>query len=567
MTRSDAASAQAAPIGAPVDAAAYPAVVESARRPSIAGLLGRQVVHALVSYARSLLTLIFSFGMPLLWLGLIGLVAGNAVIDEQTGLRVMQFATPTAIAMGCLFSAFPAVATSVGEAKERLVLKRLRGTPLPALVYVLGQTIAASVVGAVSVLVTIGVAWVFYEVRIPDGSIGPITVTILLALATFSALGVAVAALTPRARAAEALSIGSAVTLAFISGVFLIGAGLPEWIERVAGVFPLKPFVTTLQEQFDPYSTESGWDAAALAVIAAWGVGAAVVAMLAFRRSPEKAGGARTARGPVAEAPVDAGALTVSAASPSAARRVAAQGGAGLRVMLRRPGDLFFAIIVPLGLFLLLIVMQQGDPTLDTPTLLSSTAASMATWGVAVVGFMNVADWVARARETGVLKRLRGTPLDTLELGIGRGAASLVLAFAVCAVLLAVGAIVYGMAVTLGGVAVGVLVVMVAVAAFVACALLLATLVSSARAVGALALVILFTLAFFSDVFLVGGPEWMRAVGRLFPLAHLRTGLAAAWHPDGATVPWVDLAVLAAWAVGAGVLAWVVSRRRRPATR
>jgi indolepyruvate ferredoxin oxidoreductase len=32
--------------------------------------------------------------------------------------------------MGCLFSAYPAVATSVGEAKERLVLKRLRGTPL-----------------------------------------------------------------------------------------------------------------------------------------------------------------------------------------------------------------------------------------------------------------------------------------------------------------------------------------------------------------------------------------------------------------------------------------------------
>ena len=540
---------------------AYPAATE-ASRPALIGLLAREIAHAVVSYSRSVLTLIFSFGMPLLWLGLIGLAAGNAVIDEQTGLRVMQFAAPTAIAMGCLFATLPSVATSVGEAKERLVLKRLRGTPLPTLVYVLGQTIAAAIVAAVSVIVTIGVAWAVYDVQVQADTLLPMTVTILLALATFSTLGVAVAALAPGARAAEAISIGSAVTLSFISGIFIIGGGLPDWLGRVADVFPLKPFVTTLQEQFNPYSTESGWDAAALAVIAAWGVGAAIVAVLAFRRTPG-GGGSGSARPAATSAPAEAAALRVTAASPSPARRVAAQVAAGLRVMLRRPGDLFFAIVVPLGLFLLLVTMQRGVPSLDTPTLVSTTAASMATWGVAVVAFMNVAEWIARARETGVLKRLRGTPLDTLELALGRGAASLVLALAVCAVLLAVGAIVYGLVVTVGGIAVGTLVVLVAVAAFVACALLLASLVSSARAVGALALVILFTLAFFSDVFLVGGPDWMSAVGRLFPLAHLRTGLAEAWHPDGATMPWADLGVLAAWAVGAGLVTWLVTLRRR----
>ena len=354
------------------------------------------------------------------------------------------------------------------------------------------------------------------------------------------------------------------MSLAFISGIFIVGAGLPEWLERIAGVFPLKPFVTTLQDQFDPYSTGSGWDAAALAVIVAWGVGGAVVAVLAFRPVPGRARRGRAA-GAAAESPVDASALRATATRPSAMRRAATQGGAGLRVMQRRPGDLFFAIVVPLGLFLLLITMQRGDPELDVPTLVSSTAASMATWGVAVVAFMNVADWVARARETGVLKRLRGTPLDLVEVGIGRGAASLVLSFAVCAVLLAVGAVAYGMRVTFGGAVVAALVVAVAVAAFIACALLLASLVSSARAVGALALVILFTLAFFSDVFLVGGPEWMSAVGRVFPLAHLRTGLALAWHPDGATMPWADLGVLAAWAVAAGLATALLSRRRRVA--
>ena len=87
-----------------------------------------------------------------------------------------------------------------------------------------------------------------------------------------------------------------------------------------------------------------------------------------------------------------------------------------------------------------------------------------------------------------------------------------------------------------------------------------------ARAAGAASLMILFVMAFFSDVFLVGGPDWMRAIGAIFPLAHVREGLLQAWRPDGPVVAWWSLAVLAAWAVGAASVTWLVSRARGEAS-
>jgi uncharacterized membrane protein YfcA len=75
-------------------------------RPSVASLVGAQARYAVTEYWRARLVVIFSLFLPLVWLFVIGAVAGNEVIDE-TGVRVMQFATPVAISMGALYAALP----------------------------------------------------------------------------------------------------------------------------------------------------------------------------------------------------------------------------------------------------------------------------------------------------------------------------------------------------------------------------------------------------------------------------------------------------------------------------
>ncbi|MDN2756237.1 hypothetical protein PAI91_08600, partial [Campylobacter jejuni] len=88
--------------------------------------------------------------------------AGNDAVGED-GVRVMQFAAPTAIAMGTFFATMPPVAIAVAETRETGVLKRLRGTPLPASAYLFGQVGAAVVFALASLLVTLLLSVVLYE--------------------------------------------------------------------------------------------------------------------------------------------------------------------------------------------------------------------------------------------------------------------------------------------------------------------------------------------------------------------------------------------------------------------
>lgn len=535
-------------------------------RPAVT-LVAAQLGSSARGLLRSLIAPIFTFGMPVAWLLLIGSLVGDAVADPATGTRVMQYATPSAMAMGAFFGTFPACAIAVGDAKERLLLKRLRTTPMTGSAYVTGVVAAAAGLGAASAIITVGLAIVLYGVKLPAGAVLPILVTLVLGLLTFCALGFAIAALTTSRRIAEVSSIGLAVVLSFISGVYFVGGGLPDWLDAISRVFPLAPFVTALQRAFDPAAIAQPWSPGDLAVVTAWGIAATVAGALAFRWVPSsrRRDGARVPEAGAATPPsrtLDMPALAPAAAlqrthTGGSTRRVLAHTSLATRGALRHPGDLFFSLAVPVGLFLLLNVI---DPSDDGPRIIA-TAAGMTTWGVAVVSFMDTADDFSRFREIGLLRRLSSTPTTTGELIAGRWIATLGLAIVISLVLLALTVTVFGVATTVGGALLGIVAVLVGSASLAACGHLLAAAIRSARAMGAAALLTLFVLAFFSKVFVPDPPSWMLAVGSIFPLAHLVDAIEAAWNPEP-RVAWVDLGILAAWALFASIAAGLITRSR-----
>ena len=50
------------------------------------------------------------------------------------------------------------------------------------------------------------------------------------------------------ASSASAVANATILPLAFISNVFIISEGGPEWIETLGNFFPLRPFVESMQE-------------------------------------------------------------------------------------------------------------------------------------------------------------------------------------------------------------------------------------------------------------------------------------------------------------------------------
>jgi ABC-type multidrug transport system permease subunit len=546
-------------------------------RPSVASLVGAQARYAVTEYWRARLVVIFSLFLPLVWLFVIGAVAGNEVIDE-TGVRVMQFATPVAISMGALYAALPTTATSLARARETGVLMRLRGTPTPTGVYLAGRALGASLFALVAVAAMLVVGVVAYDVRLNASTLVPTVVTLVLAIVTYVCIGLAIAAVARSGSTAEALSIGGVVILSFISGMFSGFGQMPQSLDRIASAFPVKPVTDALQEQFSPFTPASGWSLGAFTVLVMWTAAAAVIARWGLSREPGGRGLHLRRRLPARQGqthpdatgsadsslpttptptavPVTSSVLVTSAGRPSLLAMILGQAGAGLRLTWRDPSAVFFAMLMPVGLFAFLsAVVEMPEVPGDVPAT-TRNAANMIAWGVAVTAFLNLPAAIAKSRDRGVLKRLRGTPLTPPQLLSGRVATALVVNLSLVMLILGAGALALDLRVLPGGVLLCVAATLLGTLALAALGFVLAAAVPQSRTFGAVALVVLLALGFVSEVLLTQAPAWMTTIGSLFPLRHLQQALVAALDPSGGTWSWSSAAILLGWTVGAATVA------------
>ena len=219
---------------------------------TVAPLLYGQVRYANRGFWRTPIAAFFTIVFPLSFLVILSSLYGNAVIDEETGLRLAQFTTPVFAVFGVCMACYVSLALAVSYARGSGVLKRLRGTPLPPAVHIAGRIGSAMWVSMIATVVMVGVGVAFYGVQIIWANVPALVLTFAVGMACFSALGLAVAAIAPTPSAAQAFSNASLILLSFISGIFGF-AELPEWMDRIANFFPLKHFVDPVAAGFNPY--------------------------------------------------------------------------------------------------------------------------------------------------------------------------------------------------------------------------------------------------------------------------------------------------------------------------
>jgi ABC-2 type transport system permease protein len=334
----------------------------------------------------------------------------------------------------------------------------------------------------------------------------------------------------------------------------------------IAAVLPLKPFDDALGNQFDPLGGGAGWDLGALAVMAAWTVGALVVAVRAFGWDAQRAGRrTRTAAAPRQHARGGAPSPAVVAGRPTAASLLFQQIRHTTVAAWRDPGWVFFAVALPVGLFSYNMA-NYGDSgiTLHGASYVVAFAAGMITWGAAVTAFVNMPEAIAHARDGHVLKRLRGTPLAPSQYLVGRVVSALWIALLTGTLVVVVGVTFFDLRPDWAAVPAAVGVLLLGTATMAACGIALSSVLPSSKAVSAVALGLLLPLSFFSDIFvIVGLPSWMATAGSILPLKHIANLLTTLMEP-GLTTSWTSVAVLILWLVGAGWLAVRTFRWDRP---
>ncbi|MGH9183412.1 MAG: ABC transporter permease [Acidimicrobiales bacterium] len=236
-------------------------------------------------FRRNPAAMFFTVALPVIFLLLFVSIFGNQEIEEL-GVGGSTYYVPGIVALAVVSATFVNLGITLTTQRESGVLKRVRGTPLPAWAFIGGRVVTAVAVAVAMTVVLVVLGRALYGVEVPGAPLVGFTLALVLGAATFSGLGIAMTAAIPTEAAAPPLTNAVVLPLYFISGIFVPTSQIPGWLAGVAGVFPVKPFGEALLTAFDPAT--SGWGIAVgdLAVVAAWGAVGLVVAARTFRWVP-----------------------------------------------------------------------------------------------------------------------------------------------------------------------------------------------------------------------------------------------------------------------------------------
>jgi ABC-2 type transport system permease protein len=263
-------------------------------------LLGRWTRARLLVTLRTPRAAFFTFVFPLLLLALLDATSHGSTVDVPGGkVDYVQYFTPSIAVYGLSVGCYALPIFGLAGARELGLLKRVRGTPLEPWIYLASWLVGAIVTGLAAALLLFVVAVPAFGVVIYPRLLPAAIVTALLGAGSLAALGLAVGAFVRRLETAPAVANLTLFPLSFLSGVFFPLQNAPDWVVRIAHVFPLSHLVEAFTACFSPYTQGSGFSPRNLAVLGAWGAAGLVVAVRRFRWDTEEPERTARRRGPI----------------------------------------------------------------------------------------------------------------------------------------------------------------------------------------------------------------------------------------------------------------------------
>jgi ABC-2 type transport system permease protein len=243
---------------------------------------------------------------------------------------------------------------------------------------------------------------------------------------------------------------------------------------------------------------------------------------------------------------------------------------ARVRVMLRNPRATFFTFVFPLMFLVLFSALNEGvrvdavGPAAGKVAFSQFYAPSIGIFGLTMACYSGVIFGISYARDNGLLKRVRGTPLP-MGIYVGSWLTGAVLTGIGAVVLMFVVAIpAFGVDVYAATLPAAIVTLLLGAVALSALGLAVATLARSADQAMPIAQLTFLPLSFISGVFypVEGAPGWVTTIGDIFPLKHIVESFGACFVPGTPNGGWSggDLLVIAIWGL-AGF--YVASRRFR----
>jgi ABC-2 type transport system permease protein len=260
----------------------------------------RQLRFTNKAFWRNPASAFFTFAFPLMFLVIFtALLGGGQVALPGLELDTSTYYVGAMATFGVISACFTNIAIQTSFARDEGLLKRLRGTPLPAASYLSARVLHAMIVGGLLVVITLLFGLLVYDSPLPTGTpLVEFVVTFLVGSLSFAALALALTAVIPNADAAPPIVNATILPLLFLSGIFIpLDKDAPAWISTVADVFPVKHFADSMRAGFlgnVMKQTAAGpirafaFDWVDVLIVAGWGVVGLVLAARFFSWEPRR---------------------------------------------------------------------------------------------------------------------------------------------------------------------------------------------------------------------------------------------------------------------------------------
>jgi ABC-2 type transport system permease protein len=225
---------------------------------------------------------VFVFLFPLLLFALLTAVYNGTIYGRPAPWALLA----GMLAYGAATTAFGGLALILVARRETGILKRIRSTPLPPSTYLLAVLVSTLLVFTLQAIALFALGRVLRSTPFPHHLI---SVVLLLALgaACFAALGLAITGVIRSLEGSSAVINVIILPMAFLSGSFGPTRHYPAALRAIGDVLPLKYLVDSMNAIY----LQGGqlWDRpGSVAVLAAWAVGGAAIAIRKFRWEPRE---------------------------------------------------------------------------------------------------------------------------------------------------------------------------------------------------------------------------------------------------------------------------------------
>jgi ABC-2 type transport system permease protein len=154
----------------------------------------RQIRFTNKAFWRNPASAFFTFVFPLLFLVIFTTLLGNDDVSlGTTTIKLSTFYVFSMAAFGLISACYTNIAISVVFAREEGVLKRVRGTPMPASAYLTARVIHAALVGFLLVAITVVFGVVAYQAHFPSGlDVLYFVISLVIGAGCFASSGLAI---------------------------------------------------------------------------------------------------------------------------------------------------------------------------------------------------------------------------------------------------------------------------------------------------------------------------------------------------------------------------------------